>query len=337
MKIKSFGEFDLIRRISQGTINRKERVVKGIGDDCAVIKSTKIGWYNLFTTDLLVENTHFLRDSISPFDLGYKTLAVNLSDIASMGGIPLDAFISIALTDDVDLNYVEKLYDGIKTLAKNYDVNILGGDTSSSKKNIFINLALTGTVKKKNLLLRSDAAEGDHIYVNKCMGDSAGGLEIILKHKKYSNKNIKKYLLDKHNRPIPSVFEGMWLGSTKKVNSMIDTSDGLLSDLGHILEESRVGAELNIDKIPVSRELRIFTEETKSDLKKLLLTGGEDYALLFTVPASYSLKIENDYFKKFNKGIFKIGVITKKTGIKLFENNRKIKVPLSTGYDHFKR
>ncbi len=227
-KIAALGEFGLIRRITQGAVVCPERVVKGVGDDAAVFYPPA-DQPMLLTTDLLVERIHFKRESISGADLGFKSLAVNLSDIAAMGGKPLDAFVSIAIPDDLPLEYIDAIYDGLRGLAGQFGVNILGGDTTGSKEDLIINIAVTGTAEPDYLLLRDGAKPGDLIYLTGPVGDSRAGLQVILDELELDDALLAK-LYHRHCRPMPHLKEGRFLAHSKKVTSAIDVSDG--ADIG---------------------------------------------------------------------------------------------------------
>jgi thiamine-monophosphate kinase len=253
MNLKEIGEFGFIKKISRGCLIRPDTIFKGIGDDAAAF-ITEPGYLTLITTDLLVERIHFLREATSGFDLGYKSLAVNLSDIAAMGGIAREAFVSIAIPGDCQLDYLDQIYDGIKNLAAKFDVNILGGDTTSSRIDLIINIVVQGIVSKEEILCRDAARPGDIIFSTGFLGDSRAGLHLIL-NKIAADTQALKSLLNAHKLPEPHLSEGRFLARQPGVHAAIDTSDGLSSDLGHIVEESRVGARLFADKIPVSQEL----------------------------------------------------------------------------------
>ena len=179
MNLKEIGEFGFIKKVSRGCLIRPGSIIKAIGDDAAAF-TTDPDQISLVTTDLLVERIHFLRNAISGFDLGYKSLAVNLSDIAAMGGTARESFVSIAIPEGCPLGYLEAVYDGMKDLAAQFDVNILGGDTTSSKVDLIINVAVHGTVAAEEMLCRDAAEPGDVIFSTGYLGDSKAGLHLIL-------------------------------------------------------------------------------------------------------------------------------------------------------------
>jgi thiamine-monophosphate kinase len=318
MNLKEIGEFGFIKKISRGCLIRPDNIIKAIGDDAAAFM-TEPDRLTLITTDLLVERIHFLRDAISGFDLGYKSLAVNLSDIAAMGGTAREAFVSIAIPDECHL----------------IDVNVLGGDTTRSKVDLIINIVVQGTVLKEELLCRDAAQPGDVIFSSGFLGDSKAGLHLILNAIDADTETLEA-LLKAHLVPEPHLREGRFLARQSGVNAAIDTSDGLSSDLAHIVEESRVGARLFADKIPISENLKDFC--TRLDFRPLefALSGGEDYTLLCTISPHRADKIAQAFQKEFKRPLFPIGEIIDQKKIELVYPDGKTKPITPTGWDHFK-
>jgi thiamine-monophosphate kinase len=334
MNLKEIGEFGFIKKISRGCLIRPDNIIKAIGDDAAAFM-TEPDQLSLITTDLLVERIHFLRDGISGFDLGYKSLAVNLSDIAAMGGTAREAFISIAIPDDCGLDYLEAIYNGIKDLAARFDVNVLGGDTTRSKVDLIINIVVQGTVLKEELLCRDAARPGDVIVSTGFLGDSRAGLHLIL-NKIDADTETLDALLKAHLVPEPHLHEGRFLARQSGVNAAIDTSDGLSSDLAHIVEESRVGARLVADKIPISHNLEDFCVRFDFSPLEFALAGGEDYTLLCTVSPHAADKIAATFQKEFRRPLFPIGEIIDEKKIELVYPDGKTKPLSPMGWDHFK-
>jgi thiamine-monophosphate kinase len=334
MSLKEIGEFGFIKKISRGCLIRPDRVIKGIGDDAAAFM-TDPDYLTLVTTDLLVERIHFLREAISGFDLGHKSLAVNLSDIAAMGGIAREAFVSLAIPEDCQLDYLEEIYNGIKSLAARFEVNVLGGDTTGSRIDLIINIVVQGIVTKEELLCRDAARPGDIIFCTGFLGDSRAGLHLIL-NKIAADTAALKSLLKAHRVPKPHLREGRFLARQPGVHAAIDTSDGLSSDLGHIVEESRVGARLFADKIPVSKALQDFCSRFGFDPIDYALAGGEDYNLLCTTAPQSANQIASAFEKRFKRPLFKIGEITAEKQIALVYPDAKTKLISATGWDHFK-
>jgi thiamine-monophosphate kinase len=334
MSLKEIGEFGFIKKISRGCLIRPERIIKAIGDDAAAF-TTDPAEVALVTTDLLVERIHFLRTSISGVDLGYKSLAVNLSDIAAMGGTAREAFVSIAVPADCSLAYLEAVYDGMKELAAAFDVNILGGDTTTSKIDLIINVVVYGSVVREQMLCRDAARPGDQIFSTGYLGDSRAGLHLILNDIAADTDQLQN-LLRAHRRPEPHLQAGRFLAQQPAVRAAIDTSDGLSSDLGHIVEESGVGATLYYDNIPVSEDLKAFCTRFGFDPVEYALSGGEDYTLLCTIAPAEAEKIAGDFQSKFKRQLFRIGEITAQKKMAIIYPDGSSRPIALTGWDHFK-
>jgi len=333
MKLKDIGEFGFIDKISRGCLIRPDNIVQAIGDDAAAFK-VEADKLMLVTTDLLIERVHFLRDATSGFNLGYKSLAVNLSDIAAMGGIAREAFVGIAVPADCPIEYLEDLYQGMKSLAAEFSVNILGGDTVNSKTDLIINITVTGTVENSAILLRNTAQVGDVIYSTGFLGDSRAGLHMILNEIAVDSLALKS-LFKAHILPRPYLQECRFLAAHEKVHAAIDVSDGLSSDLGHIVNESRVGAKLYASKIPISRQLKAFCARFEFDAIEFALAGGEDYTLLCTVAPDWAEKIADEYADTFHRPLFPVGEITDTGKIELIGADNKIQTIIPTGWNHF--
>lgn len=325
--IRDIGEFGLINKIKQETdkINISDKnIVVGIGDDCFVSRFNKDDLL-VVTKDVMVENVHFKRNWITPRQLGYKSLAINLSDLASMGWCrPLYAILGIALTKDVTVGYAGQLLKGIKNIADKYNVKLVGGDTVSSKRDIVISVTLIGAIKKKYILRRSGAKPGDYVFVSGTFGDSAGGLHML------QNKKKNKYLIKKHLLPEPKIELSKKISQKGYASSMIDSSDGLAASLRFICQESKTGAEVNIESIPISDMLKNLIKNEKEVLN-MVLNGGEDYELVFTVrPRHYDKVLKNI------DGVKCVGKITGNKKINYTVDNCKMNFNYK-GYEHFKR
>ena len=327
MLIKDIGEFDLIKRISAGLMPTGRPVIAGIGDDSAVLPASE-GRLQLVTTDMLVENVHFRLDFAKPFQIGWRSLAVNVSDIAAMGGEPTYAFVSIGLPLETTVEFVEELYSGMQQIASDYSVDIVGGDTVSSPQ-IVINIALLGEVEAENLLLRSGARAGDALVVTGDLGGSETGLTILKDGLQL--EGIEKYLM-----PVPRVREGRLLAESGYVTAMIDISDGLASEVHHICEASGTGAKLRMNSIPLSDNVRRVAEYAGKGPYDLALYGGEDYELLFTCrPDKVSYLAEN-MLKVCGTPLNTVGQIVERShSITIEDASGKITPLKPRGYDHF--
>ena len=332
--IEDLGEFGFIRSIMKDCLFSPEGVIQGIGDDCAVM-----GTHNetvlLFTTDLLIEDRHFLKGRISPFELGWKAVAVNLSDIAAMGGAAKHAFVSLAIPSRTKTTFLKGLYDGMKKMCSRFGVNLLGGDTSASPGGLFINVAVMGEMKEDEVLYRQGANPGDLIYVTGSLGGSAAGLK-LLKGVLSGPEEIRKPLVALHNLPEPRLEAGRLIAESRAASAMIDVSDGILSDLHHICEASKTGARIFMEKLPLPGELVSLCRNQKIDPRELALQGGEDYELLFTVPREKGRIIEGIFEEKKVCPVTRIGEVTGDKEIKVVHKDGSEEVRAAEGFDHFR-
>ena len=282
--VKDLGEFGLIERITQwvkeGTrapVNPPLPLEVGIGDDAAAWRSD--GALQLWTTDTMVEGVHFLRESVEWANVGWKIMAANVSDIAAMGGTPCYALVTLGLREDTLVEEVEQLYQGMVAMANGEGVTIAGGDVVKAPV-FFVTVALAG-VAHEALLTRSAAKEGDLVAMSGYQGLSAGGLRLVLEGME-EDTEAKALLREAHFRPRPQVALGRHLVAAG-VRAAIDTSDGLIADLGKLCLASHVGARVDQERVPVHPALlQVFPEEWWD----LVFGGGEEYQLVFTAPPS---------------------------------------------------
>ena len=333
LKFKEIGEFGFIDSIKEECITSLKGVIKGIGDDCAVFGPYS-GRVLLFTTDMLVEDIHFLRDKISPYQLGRKAIAVNLSDIAAMGGRPLYCLISLGIPVQMNVELIQDLYKGMKDICEHYRVNIVGGDTVGSPDKFIINVSLIGDAKEDEVIYRSGARPGDKIYLTGSVGDSSVGLK-ILKNEISPPRSMGSYFLKVHNEPNALIETGRIIATSRLASSMIDLSDGLLSDLGHICKESSVGALLIRSKIPLSSKLKLLASRASFNPLDHALSGGEDYLLLLTVPEARSQDLELLFKDKRPSPLYLIGEIRKEEGIRMLNDNGSVEELGPKGFNHF--
>ena len=316
-------EFELIRQIQQETSvsyspGFEHGVKLGIGDDAAVLE-VPAGQHLVAATDTLNAGTHFPTDT-SPFDIGYKCLAVNLSDLAAMGAIPRWALLSLSLPR-ADPEWVHLFSEGFSSLAQVHDVTLVGGDTTSGP--LSISLTALGSIEPGRQLTRGGAKPGDMLVVSGTVGGAALALEQL-----QSGKTVlERHLLD---RPQPRVSLGRSLAGY--ASACIDISDGLLADLGHVLKQSGCGAKLEIGKLPHTPVLAGLEDEAKW---RYQLSGGDDYELLFTLPPQHRewLSILS---QTLNTSLSVIGEIEQDEGVRCFGNDHKEFHPLHTGFEHFR-
>ena len=333
MKFSEIGEFGFIESIKKECIASLKGVIKGIGDDCAVFGPYS-GRVLLFTTDMLVEDIHFLMDKITPYQLGWKAIAVNLSDIAAMGGRPLFILLSLGIPVEMNVELIQDIYKGMKDICEHYRVNILGGDTVASPDKLIINISLIGDAKEKEVIYRSGARPGDKIYLTGNVGDSAAGLK-ILKTEISPPNSIGSHFIKVHNEPKPLIETGRIIATSGLASAMIDLSDGLLSDLGHICKESGVGAMLFRSKIPLSSELKLLASLANFNPLDIALSGGEDYLLLVTVPEEKIQDLELLFKDKKPSPLYLIGEIREKEGIGMVNDDGSIEEIVLRGFNHF--
>jgi len=298
--LSQIGEFGLIQRIKK-QVERSSSVIQGIGDDTAVV-SISSEKYLLMTTDMLLEGVHFSK-KMPARAIGHKAMATSISDIAAMGGDPKYAVISLGAPASCSWQFVSGLYHGIKMTAKNFNISIIGGDTVRSNK-IIINVTMVGDVKKNKVIYRNGAREGDHIFVTGPLGKSLSS--------------------QWHCRFVPRVTQSQYLIKRNKPTAMIDISDGLASDLGHILNESKVGAILEESHIPLRKSAHL----------KNALYDGEDFELLFTTPASQAKKLQSRKMKRYS--FYCIGkIVDQQKGLQIKTKKGDLKKIKIRGYTHF--
>ena len=303
MKIRDIGEIGLIKRIAKN-IRCDKSVVRGIGDDTAVIDWTK-DKYLLFTCDMIIQDVHFKLGKATPFQIGWKAMARNVSDIAAMGGMPKYVLVSMGLPPKLPVAFVDGIYKGMKAVATKFRTNIVGGDTSRSNK-IVIDISMLGEVERRNLVTRSGARKGDVIMVTGGIGGSIKGRHLSFK---------------------PRLDEARMLVKNFKVSSMIDVSDGLAIDLWRILDASRVGGRIYENAIPVSRDADSFEKAIRD---------GEDFELLFTMSAKEAKSFFKKALAKIQTPVTLIGeILDKKDGYTLVASDGSKKRLSPKGYLHF--
>lgn len=328
MKLSRLGEFGLIERVGRTALKR-HGVTLGIGDDAAWVK-TGFGSC-LLTADLLIEGIHFKLKWTSLFALGYKTLAVNMSDIAAMGGTPAYLLLSLGIPATLESEDVEEFYRGIRSLAIKSGVSLVGGDTSVAKS-LFISASLVGDVPYRPVT-RGGARVGDDIYVTGTLGDSALGLKLLKRKPAALKQPDAKFLLWRHHFPTARVEAGAILAREKLAHAMIDISDGLIQDLGHICKASRIGAVVAEEKLPLSPAYRSLASH---DGTRHALTGGEDYELLFCARRRDRPRIER-LQRHFNVPVTRIGTcVPARDGMTVLDRMGQRISFHGKGHDHFR-
>jgi thiamine-monophosphate kinase len=331
VELKKIGEFGLINSIARLAPVAPSDIIRGIGDDAAVIALDKTRCL-LFTTDTLIESIHFKTSFTSPYLLGKKSLAVNLSDIAAMGGTPHSFVVSLSIPPGVPYEFIKKFYAGIYAQAKKFNVSLVGGDTTASPDKLVITISLLGAARAGEVIYRHGAHAGDAIYVTGFLGDAALGLSMLMKKRAGPCVN---WLIKRHLDPVPRVAQGREIARRSGASSMIDVSDGLLADLRHLLDESGVGARLRLDQVPLSRRYCQTLQRGCADYYNAALCGGEDYELLFTVPPG-KLRTIAALQKSFSIPLTRIGEVTGKKGdLKIYDESGREVSYKREGFTHF--
>ncbi len=322
-------ERDLISTIAQEFSATAHDLIKGIGDDCAVFKKNgKDCW--LISTDLLVEKSHFNLDWQSPFLLGRKSIAVNLSDIAAMGATPRFVLLSIELPRYISDIWLTEFRSGVKNILEEFDCLLIGGDTTSGNQ-LTISVSIIGFASTELIVYRSGAIAGHDIYVSGQLGDSAAGLELLQKGLK-KNADCQQVILS-HLDPQPQIRAGRALAESHAVSAMQDISDGLSTDISHICKESRVGAIIEEKYLPYTSTFTELCQKYQLNKRSLILHGGEDYQLVFTADKSNRTAIKN-ISRIIDQPFYRVGFITEKPGVYLLtEEKRQIDIQFK-GFEH---
>ncbi|MEJ2724928.1 MAG: thiamine-phosphate kinase [Deltaproteobacteria bacterium] len=334
--IADIGEFGLIRRIekildAEGA--RPPEVILRIGDDTACFRPNP-GYALLVTCDSVVEGRHYLAAHIAPLDLGHRAMALNISDIGAMGGRPRYALVSLGLKGDTPVREVEELYRGFVAELNPFGASIIGGNITKSEGGVFIDITLVGEVEETKMVRRSTARPGDVVLITGYPGEAAAGLKMLLQGK--GDEGLRDSLLKVYNRPTHRAREGAAIAQSGYATAMIDTSDGFLGDLGHICEESHVGADLKQEKLPVSEALKQAAFAVGCDPYDLLLHDSDDYELIVTCPAARVASIQSAVAETYDGPVSEVGTITDRVGeIGLIKEDGTRQALAARGWDHF--
>ena len=312
MEISELGEFGLIDRLTSGLTHRHDSTLKGVGDDCAVLRypDTDV----LVTTDLLLEGVHFDLTYVPLKHLGYKAAIVNFSDVYAMNGTPRQITVSLGISRRFTVEHIEELYSGIRLACEIYGVDLIGGDTTSSRQGLVISITAIGDAAPGKAVYRSNAKDTDLICVSGDLGAAYMGLQLLEREKVASagQKDFipqfqgKEYLVERQLKPEARRDIVAELAKAGIVpTAMMDISDGLSSELLHICRQSHTGCRIYEDRIPIDYQTAVMAEELGMNLVTAALNGGEDYELLFTVPLHFHEQIEK------MPGVKLIGHITK--------------------------
>lgn len=331
---EEWSELDLIRLFSGRTgAPDAKGLIKGIGDDCAIFDTPEDrSW--LATTDILVENIHFDRSWHPPHLLGRKSIAVNLSDIAAMGGTPHYALVSIAVSEQLDKDWIEKWSAGAAEILEEFGCTIIGGDTVKGPA-LTINIVILGSGAKDRIIRRSTATEGENIYVSGELGSAAAGLEICRAPVLFQStaEDALQPLINKHLNPTPRVLLGQVLAASKMVGAMQDISDGIATDLAHICSQSGVGAELDADLLPGAEILGRVSQIINKEPVDLKISGGEDYELVFTVKKGRDEDLLRLLRENCGEQVYRVGRTVKGCDVRLISGEDAVNIGFK-GFQH---
>ncbi|HZK24543.1 MAG TPA: thiamine-phosphate kinase [Oscillospiraceae bacterium] len=333
MKISELGEKALIKHISQIVAKTVTSEMVGIGDDAAITQVSQGSWL-VTSKDLLVEGVHFLLPGISAEDLGYKALAVNLSDLAAMGSLPRHVYVALALPAQLESEFVLAFYQGLTALAERFGVAVSGGDTVASPGPLVISITAQGEVKREAALLRSGAQPGDILCTTGLLGASAAGL-LLLQAEINCPLEWRQLALQAHFRPWPRVAEGLWLAQQGVVTAALDLSDGLLKDVQEICEASGCGVLLREEKVPIHPAVEAIAPLRQIAPITLALNGGEDYELLFTVKSDAYTALAKAYLERFQAPLYSLGEMIQERTLQMITKEGNWEKLEFTGYQHF--
>ncbi len=334
MHVGELGEFALIARLQrflQGDVGAQ--VVCGIGDDCAVIRpapETDLVW----TTDTQEEGVHFRREWSSAADIGWRCLAVNVSDIAAMGALPLGALVALSLPATLDVGFVDALYEGMYALACEYGCPIIGGNVSKASGTLTVTITVLGQVPAGQSIYRSGAQVNDEIWVTGTLGGAKAGLEALLAPHAVTALDLDA-VLQRYRRPRPRLQEAQYLRQHATLHSLLDMSDGLSSDLTHICEASGVGAQLHAEHIPLHDGVRQVASTLGADPLVYALHGGEDFELCLTASPGQIEPLQQPFERQFHCALTRIGTIQAGVGVTLYRADGTQQLLQARGYDHF--
>lgn len=337
MNLADIGEEVLIEHLMKefSLPTSSEGLVVGVGDDAAVLD---LGgpMLTIITTDMLAEGTHYRLDLVTPYQLGWKSVASNISDIAAMGGLPTWTLISLGLKPDTDIGFVDEIYRGLVECAERFESKIIGGDTISVRQDSVIGICQMGKIEPNLIARRSGASPGDRILVTGWLGNSRAGLELLLRFGMEEAAQLHGWLVSQHLTPIPRVLEARAAVATNAVRAMMDISDGLGADLPKLCKASGVGAVVYASKLPISSDLQSAAERLGMDTLELVVGGGEDFELLMAVRPRDVKKVIKAIKEGTGTRVTEIGEFTEDKTVEIVMPDGS-KRPLWGGWEHFKK
>ena len=317
-------EFDFIKKIQPSMLHSKD--VVGIGDDAAIV-GVNPNFEQVICVDTMVEDVHFLSHTMAPYDIGFKALASNISDLAAMGAIPKYYLVSISIPVHWKESDLIDIYKGMQHIGNEFFMDLIGGDTTATNSKLVLSVTVIGHIEKGKRLLRSNARPKDIIFVSGTVGDSAGGLQILLNRE---NNKEKEYLIRRHQQPSPRVKLGRILSKYSRV-ALNDVSDGLASELKEIATASKANMIIDKKHIPISNELLSYSN---TQAITLALTGGEDFELVGTISIDEWDKLKSECNAE-NIEICKIGTVELGDGKVFIKEDNEIQEIANSGYNHF--
>lgn len=337
-QVGRLGEFGLIKRLTEKIVLKQPSTIKGVGDDAAVIEPEK-DHVILLSTDMLAEGVHFDLTYTPLRHLGYKAVAVNVSDICAMNGTPTQITVSIGISNQFSVEALEELYRGMHFACEEYGVDLVGGDTTSSNSGMVINIAILGKAKKENITYRNTAKVGDIICVSGDLGAAYSGLLILNRGKEQFANDLEArpdltgydYVLKRQLMPQARV-DIVELFKTHSIipTAMIDISDGLSSEVNHLCEDGKIGAIIDEERIPIHEAVKKAAEEFKKAAMSFALSGGEDYELLFTLSKKDFEKLKNsDLIKRIGE------IVSPAQGVSFRDKAGKLHPLSAKGWDSF--
>jgi thiamine-monophosphate kinase len=332
--VAGLGEFALISRLVENLGDSGNEIVRGVGDDAAVFRGPQERLM-LATCDAQIEGVHFQFDGRSEEQIGRRAAAVNLSDIAAMGGKPTFALVSLAVPPSMSTGTLDLIYSGLKLEFAKWDVRIIGGNVARLPERLIIDVTLLGEVDQSNLLLRDGAGVGDLVCVTGFLGASAAGLALGSNAELSVAPVEQEAALEAHRVPIPRIAAGRFLGSAGVVTSCMDISDGLVGDAAHIANASGVSIGIDAERLPVAPCVVEIAAALKTSTDSFVLYGGEDYELLFTVVPDSAEQLTKDLYEKTGIGATIIGVVEDGPESVVVRRGGKPVVSGGSGFDHF--
>jgi thiamine-monophosphate kinase len=334
MDIGGRGEFSLIASIRHRMEgNYPPEVTLGIGDDCVVLQP-QVGMEWVITTDTQVEDVHFRRAWLTPYQIGWRAMAVNLSDIAAMGAQPFGALAALALPATTEVTFFDQLINGLCDLGLRYQCPLIGGNLARDPAHLSLTLTVLGHVPRGHSVLRRGARAGDEIWISGQLGGSAAGLRTFLQTIRLSDL-VSTALRQRYTQPQPRVREAIFLRASGCLTSMIDLSDGLAGDLGHVCDESGVGAQVEAAALPLQAGVREVAAVLGEDPMELGLRGGEDFELCCTARPGMLSPLLDEFRAQYGIGLTRVGSITSERALRLVHADGS-QTPLSPqAFDHF--